>query len=67
MRLGWNEIRARAAAFAEEWKDAHFEKGETQSRSNDFCEVFGVKRRSAARYKPPLRTLDNRNGLIDLF
>ena len=33
MRLSWNEIRARAAAFAREWADAAYEKGETQSFS----------------------------------
>ena len=37
MRLSWNEVRARAAAFAEDWKDAAYEKGETQSWS---CPVF---------------------------
>ena len=31
MRLSWNEIRARAAHFAGEWRDARYEKGETQS------------------------------------
>ena len=25
MRLSWNEVRARAAAFAEAWKDAAYE------------------------------------------
>ena len=28
MRLSWNEIRARASAFAREWADAIYEKGE---------------------------------------
>lgn len=28
MRLSWNEIRARAAAFAREWAGAHYERGE---------------------------------------
>ena len=27
MRLSWNEVRARAASFAELWKDAAYEKG----------------------------------------
>ena len=27
MRLSWNEIRARAARFADEWRDAAYEKG----------------------------------------
>ncbi len=31
MRHSWNEIRARAAKFAEDWKDAAYEKSETQS------------------------------------
>ena len=44
MRLAWKEIRARAAAFSEDWKDATYEKGETQSFYNDFFRVFGVRR-----------------------
>ena len=30
-RLSWNELRSRAAAFAREWADAAYEKGETHS------------------------------------
>jgi len=67
MRLSWNEIRARAAAFAGEWRDATYEKGETQSFYNDFFEVFGVRRRSVARYEEHVAKLDNRFGFIDLF
>ena len=68
MRLSWNEVRARAAAFAEEWQDAIYEKGETQSFYNDFFQVFGVKRRSVARYEAHVdNKLDNRSGFIDLF
>ncbi|MXX09185.1 MAG: class I SAM-dependent DNA methyltransferase, partial [Synechococcus sp. SB0667_bin_8] len=67
MRLSWNEVRARAARFAEEWQDAAYEKGETQSFYNDFFQVFGVKRRSVARYEAHVAKLDNRSGFIDLF
>ncbi|MYA67214.1 MAG: class I SAM-dependent DNA methyltransferase, partial [Gammaproteobacteria bacterium] len=67
MRLSWNEIRARAAAFSDEWRDAAYEKGETQSFYNDFFQVFGVKRRSVARYEEHVAKLDNRSGFIDLF
>ena len=67
MRLSWNEIRTRAAAFAEEWRDAAYEKGETQSFYNDFFNIFGVKRRTVARYEERVRKLDNRSGYIDLF
>ncbi len=67
MRLSWNEIRARASEFAEEWQEASYEKGETQSFYNDFFEVFGVRRQSVARYEQHVAKLDNRSGFIDLF
>ena len=67
MRLSWNEVKVRAAAFAEEWRDAEYEKGETQSFYNDFFEVFGVKRSSVARYEEHVQKLDDRSGFIDLF
>ena len=67
MRLSWNEVRARAAAFAEDWKDASYEKGETQSFYNDFFAVFGVRRRTVARYEEHVKKLDDRSGFIDLF
>ena len=67
MRLSWNEVRARAAAFAEDWKDAAYEKGETQSFYNAFFDVFGVRRRNVARYEAHVAKLDDRSGFIDLF
>ena len=67
MRLSWNEVRVRAAAFAGEWRDAAYEKGETQSFYNDFFAVFGVQRRSVARYEEHVKKLDDRSGFIDLF
>ncbi len=67
MRLSWNEVRARAAAFAVDWTDAAYEKGETQSFYNAFFDVFGVQRRSVARYEHHVSRLDNRSGFIDLF
>jgi len=68
MRLSWNEIRVRAATFAEEWRDAAYEKGETHSFYNEFFEIFGVQRRSVARYEEHVKKrLDNSSGYIDLF
>ena len=67
MRLSWNEIRARAADFAREWAGAAYEKGETQSFYNAFFEIFGVQRRSVARYEEHVQRLDNTSGFIDLF
>lgn len=68
MRLGWDEIRRRAKDFSEEWKNAHYEKGETQSFYNDFFEIFGIKRRQVAVYEKMVQGIDaNRRGFIDLF
>ena len=67
MRLSWNEMRVRAASFARAWAGAAYEKGETQSYYNDFFHIFGVQRRSVARYEERVELLDNRRGYIDLF
>ena len=67
MRLSWNEVRTRAAAFADEWRDASYEKGETQSFYNDFFQVFGVRRRNVARYEEHVTKLNDSQGFIDLF
>ena len=67
MRLSWNEIRARAAGFAREWAGETYEKGETQSFYNEFFQIFGVRRRTVARYEEHVRRLDNTSGFIDLF
>lgn len=67
MRLSWNEIRARASHFADEWKDAHYEKGETHTFYNEFFEVFGVTRRRVASFEEPVKKLGGKHGFIDLF
>lgn len=67
MRISWNEIRARAARFADEWKLAHYERGESQTFYNEFFEVFGVTRRRVASFEEPVRRLGDARGFIDLF
>ncbi len=67
MRLSWNEMRVRAARFARAWRGAAYEKGETQSFYNEFFRIFGVERRSVARYEEHVRRLDDTHGYIDLF
>ncbi len=67
MHLNWNEIRARAARFAGDWKDAHYERGESQTFYNEFFEVFGIPRRRVATYEEPVKRLGNRRGFIDLL
>jgi hypothetical protein len=50
MRLSWNEIKARAARFADEWRNAHYERGESQTFYNELVEQFsfilGVQKRT---------------------
>jgi len=67
MRLSWNEIRVRASKFAAEWKDAHYEKGETQTFYNEFFDIFGVTRRRVASFEELVKHIEDRYGFIDLF
>ena len=67
MRLGWDEISRRAKAFSEEWRDAHYEKGETQTFYNEFFEIFGIRRKQVAVYEQRVKLLNDRHGFIDLF
>lgn len=68
MRLSWNEIRTRAAAFAREWQGQGYEKGQTQLFYRDFFEVFGMPVRRVAAFEEPVKNLAaNRRGFIDLF
>lgn len=67
LRLDWNDIRARAAKFSEEWKDAHYERGETQTFYNEFFELFGVTRRRLASFEYGVKLPENRRGFLDLF
>jgi hypothetical protein len=67
MRLGWDEIKRRAKSFSEEWKHAHYEKGETQTFYNEFFAIFGIVRKQVAIYEQRVKLLNNRHGFIDLF
>src|SRR6266849_10225714 len=67
MRLSWNEIRTRAARFADDWKDARYERGESQTFYNEFFQIFGVTRRRVATFEEPVKGLGKERGFIDLF
>jgi hypothetical protein len=66
VRLDWNDIKARAAKFAEGWDGAQYERGETQTFYNEFFELFGVTRRRVASFEHPVKLLKKR-GYLDLF
>ncbi len=67
MRLDWNDIKARAGRFADEWKEAHYERSDTQTFYNEFFGVFGVQRRAVAAYEHVVKLPDNKRGYLDLF
>lgn len=67
MRLSWNEIRTRAARFSAEWKDAHYERGQSQTFYNEFFQIFGITRKRVASFEEPIKLLGDRRGFIDLF
>jgi len=67
MRLDWNDIKARAAKFAGDWKDAQYERGETQTFYNEFFELFGVTRRRVASFEHGVNLPDKKRGYLDLF
>ncbi len=67
MPLAWSEIRARAIAFIQEWRDVTSEAAEKQSYWNEFFAVFGKKRRAVAAFEEPVRKLSGSWGRIDLF
>ena len=64
--LSWNEIRARAISFTNEWKDETNENAEAKSFWDDFFNVFGISRRRVATFEQRVKTLDG-SGFIDLL
>lgn len=68
MRLSWSEIRRRAKSFSEEWKDAKYEKSESQTFYNEFFEIFGLNRKRIAVFEKKVEMIDaDKRGYIDLF
>ncbi len=57
--LTWNEIRARAAAFAARWQDEQRENAEAQSFWGELLGVYGVDRRRVAQFE---RRVDGISG-----
>ncbi len=76
MPLSWNEIKTRAVAFTNEWKDDVSEDAEAKSFWDDFFNVFGISRRRVASFEQqvnlsPFSTRGEgqgmRSGFIDLL
>jgi len=70
MAISWNEIKTRAAAFVNEWKDkapAAREEADAQTFENDFFHVFGVERSKVAIFEQRVKVAEGADGYIDLF
>ncbi|MGL6225341.1 MAG: DNA methyltransferase [Thermoguttaceae bacterium] len=67
MPLSWSEIKSRALTFAQNWQDAKYERGESQTFWNEFFAVFGIQRRTVAAFEEKVKRLTNHVGFIDLF
>lgn len=65
--LSQNEISARAAKFAGEWKDTEREEAEAQSFLIDFFHVLGVSRKRVAIFEHKVKCANGGSGYIDLF
>ncbi len=70
MSLSWNEIKTRAAAFVNEWKEIApkaREEADAQTFENGFFQIFGVSRSQIAIFEHKVKLNDGSNGYIDLF
>lgn len=65
--LSQNEISARAAKFAGDWKNTEREEAEAQSFLIDFFHVLGIDRKRVAIFEHKVTCADGGNGYIDLF
>ena len=63
----WSEIKSRAIAFSNEWKNEASEHAEAQSFWNEFFLIFGVPRRRVAVYEAAVAKLNKNKGRIDCF
>ncbi len=59
MPLSWNEIKTRAIAFTNEWKDDVSEDAEAKSFWDDFFNVFGISRRRVATFEQQVNLTPN--------
>ncbi len=67
VRLHHNEIRNRAHAFVQKWREECREEAEAKSFWDAFFSVFGIERKDVAVFEWSVAKLDARHGFIDLF
>jgi hypothetical protein len=67
MPLSWNEIKARAIAFAKEWVDAVDERAQAQTFWIEFFAVFGLTPKRLASFEHAVKKHGGGQGFVDLF
>ena len=71
MPISWNEIKSRAAAFVNDWKEKGAtvkEKAEAQTFETEFLGIFGVDRKKVALFEKEVQFANtSERGYIDLF
>jgi len=67
MPLSWNEIKARAAAFARDWAAATDERAQAQSFWIAFFDIFGIRRPRVVSFEHAVTRHGGARGYIDLF
>ena len=65
--LALSDIRSKATAFAERWKDEVSEDAEAKTFWHEFFAVFGVDRKRVASFEKQVTKTGKNQGFIDLF
>lgn len=67
MPLSWNEIKSRAVAFSNEWKDTTREEADAKPFLVAFLNIFGISQKRVATFEHRVKKLDDASGYIDLL
>lgn len=65
MSLSWNEIKTRAAAFVNEWREkapTAREEADAQTFQTEFFHIFGVERSQVAIFEQKVKLLNEASG-----
>ncbi|MFN9998594.1 MAG: DNA methyltransferase, partial [bacterium] len=67
MPLSWNEIKSRAVAFSNEWKNTSREEADAKPFLIEFLHIFGISQKRVATFEHRVRKLNDASGYIDLL
>jgi hypothetical protein len=67
MPLSWNEIKSRAVAFSNEWKDTRREEADAKPFLIDFLKIFDISQKRVATFEHRVKKISDTDGYIDLL